>query len=288
MIKRRRFIQIIAAAGAGTSAIAQTDVQRWRGRAMGADVSLDLFGAAPRDLEDAQRLIHDLEARFSLYDPGSELSRLNAAGRGQTSDHMAALLQICDDIHNATGGLFEPTVQPVFAALAKGLTPPWDLIGWDRVTREAGRASLGPGQALTLNGIAQGYATDCLADLMRARGLERALVHVGEHAAIGGPFRLSLEDPVHGPLGHRTLQNGALATSSPSALRFGAQSHILHPLGFKPQWSTVSVEAQSAAVADAVSTALCLASKSQVQEIVVATQVRATLVDLSGDLTVVS
>ena len=61
--------------------------------------------------------------------------------------------------------------------------------------------------------------------------------------------------PVHGAVGHRTLTNRAIATSSPGALMLGTRGHIQAPDGRPPLWSTVSVEADSATLADALSTA---------------------------------
>ena len=99
----------------------------------------------------------------------------------------------------------------------------------------------------------------------------------GGSAAIGGPFRLSLEDPHFGPVGLRTLHDKAMATSSPGAMMLGQRAHILHPTArAAPLWSTISVEADSAALADGLSTALCLASRDQIEEIISKTHTRAT------------
>ena len=45
------------------------------------------------------------------------------------------------------------------------------------------------GAAITLNGIAQGYATDRVVDVLRARGLSTTLVNMGEIRAIGARAR---------------------------------------------------------------------------------------------------
>lgn len=285
-LTRRRMIRILGATALVASGVAHAapkEVQRWRGVAMGADVSLDLHGATPEDLAAAVALIRGLEATFSLYDPRSELTQLNTLGGGALSSDMAALLSLCHEMHDATGGLFDPTIQPVFAALLRGETPPWDRVGWSKLRLDADHLMLGEGQALTLNGIAQGYATDRVRDLLRDRGLTHALVSVGEQAALGGPFTLQLEDPTHGALGRRTLHDGAVATSSPGAMLLPGHAHILHPKA-QAHWSTVSVEGTSATLADAVSTALCLASEATVREVASQLSLRVTLVDHSGDL----
>ena len=284
MMRRRRFIQIVAAAALAPE-VAAAQVRRWTGRAMGADVSLVLYGADPGTLDRALDLIRAAEARFSLHDPGSELVRLNAAGGGRVSSDMARLLDLAARMHHATEGLFDPTIQPVFDALLRGAPAPWDLVGWNRLKWDGARLALASGQALSLNGIAQGDVTDQVRNHLADQGLDKALVNIGEHAAIGGPFRLGLEDPVHGLLGQISLSDSALATSSPGAMLLGNRSHILHPAGGAPCWSTVSVRAQTAVVADAVSTGLCLAPIEQAKRIARRLGVAVTLVDDQGDIT---
>ena len=287
MMNRRRFITVVAAACA-MPRLTRAAPLRWQGRAMGADVSLELHGASPDALAAARATIDRIEQVFSLYDPRSEISQINANGGGTLSSDMADVLDLSATIHAATGGRFDPTIQPVFTAMLAGKDAPWHTVGWDKVRLTDRTVRLGTGQALTLNGIAQGYATDRVRAALAAHGLTHALVEVGEHAALGGPFRLGLEDPVHGQIGPRTLMDTAIATSSPAAMRLGQGFHILSPDGpGKPLWATVSVEARSAAVADALSTALCLAPLDVVRNVARSFAAKVTLVDAAGDVTTV-
>ncbi|WP_299693669.1 FAD:protein FMN transferase [uncultured Tateyamaria sp.] len=288
-VTRRRFLAI-AASFAATPAVAQRHA--WTGRAFGAEVSIDLDGpadAARPALAAAQTLIAEVEAMFSLYDPASDLSRLNAQGTHTVPVRFEALMRIAARAHDLTEGLFDPTVQPLWRAVAEGadVDAARKRVGWDRVEMRGNRVRLGAGQALTFNGIAQGFATDLVADMLRAHGFERTLVNIGEHRGAGGPWRLGLEDPVHGLLGTRTIGDMAIATSSPMATPIGAQGHIVHAAEH-PRWSTVSVEAETAAMADALSTGLVLADLDLVARVRRAKGVhRITLVDPGGDLTTV-
>ena len=48
---------------------------------------------------------------------------------------------------------------------------------------------------LTLNGIAQGYATDRVVAILRSEGIEHSLVDMGESRALGdGPGRPAVAD----------------------------------------------------------------------------------------------
>ncbi|MCG6903476.1 MAG: FAD:protein FMN transferase [Rhodobacter sp.] len=286
-LTRRRFLTI-SAAFAGMPSIAQAE--SWQGYAFGAEVSLTIRG--PRQvtvpaLAGARALLREVERRFSLYDPDSDLSRLNATGRLALGPGFHALLQAADHAHRITGGLFDPTVQPLWLALADGRDPGDALraVGWNRVRFDLARVALDRGQALTFNGIAQGYATDLITESLAARGLTDLLVNIGEYRGIGGPWRLGLSDPVHGHLGTRTLTGGAIATSSPAAMSLGRHGHILHPAA-RPQWSTVAVEAPNAMLADSLSTAMTLAPRDQIEAILKAQDgLRVTLVDFDGNLT---
>lgn len=297
MIRRRRFLAIAAAASlAGSTGRAAQ--QHWKGHALGAEVSVTLVTEAPafrRLVSLITAELRRIETLFSLYDAGSALARLNRAGvLTQPPPEMVHLLSAAHRLYHATGGRFDPTVQPLWRALAGSgdAAQARQLIGWERVTFDPALIRLGDGQALTLNGIAQGYATDRISALLRAEGLTHILVNIGEFSASGGPWRIGIADPAHGLVATRNLHDGAIATSSPAALRLsGGRGHILDPLGDAGRiyWSTVSVEATSATVADGLSTALCLAPHAEARAILrrLPEVSRAILVDGAGKVRVI-
>ncbi|AUH64974.1 FAD:protein FMN transferase [Paracoccus zhejiangensis] len=266
-LTRRRFLAVTAfSALARPTQAAPAD---WQGVVMGADARLTLHGPPGQTgpaLTAALARMAQIEDLFSLYRPGSALSRLNAGGRLDDPDpDFLALLRLAGHVHALTEGRFDPTVQPLWRALAEGGDPgpARALIGWDGVRITADRVQLAPGQALTLNGIAQGFAADAVRAVLAQHGLTRALVDLGEFAALGGPWRVGVSDPGLGLVLDRRLQGNAIATSSPTALMLGAAPHILDPAGkTAPIWSTLSVEAENAALADGLSTALCLADRA--------------------------
>ncbi|WP_170773587.1 FAD:protein FMN transferase [Ruegeria lacuscaerulensis] len=269
MINRRRFLAISAAALA-TPAAARSI--HWQGYAMGAEVSLTL-DATPEDAQIAisrvERLLKRCEEMFSLYDPNSVLSELNKTGLLRNPPReMLDLLRICGQAHRVTKGLFDPTVQPLWAALRQGgdVNDARSLIGWERVSITAERIRLDNGQALTLNGIAQGYATDLVAHALKQAGWSSVLVNIGEFYAGGRPWTMGIADPLHGLVETVALKNRAVATSSPGAMYLeGTQSHILNPDGQDPAlWSTVSVTANTTTWADALSTAFCHANAAEI------------------------
>ena len=276
---RRRFLAISAAATAtlGLPAAAGP-VTRWRGVAMGSAAAITVaHPQADLLIEAARAEIAGLGDVFSLWRQGSARARLNADGTLESPPHeLVECLALADAVHRATGGAFDPTVQPLWAAhataWAAGRPPEAGAIaaalartGWADVSVGPGRIALArPGMALTLNGIAQGFVADRVARLLVAAGLRDVLIDTGEavargHDPAGSPWAALLPD------GRReALRDTALATSAPLGTVFdgdGTQGHILDPatgLPAPPRWRFVSVAAPSGSVADALSTAGCL------------------------------
>ena len=267
MIGRRRFLTLCAGAAALPQS-AWAAPQEWRGQAMGADVTLRLNGASPAQARaffaEAQRLLAHVEDQFSLHGD-SDLARLNRQGWLRFPDQdMLALMALSERLHDVTGGAFDPTIQPLWLTRAMGgdegaaraLTG-WRGVEWSqqeiRLTR--------PGMALTFNGIAQGLAADRLAGAASRHGLTDILIDAGETRAMGPrDWRAGLADARGRIHRHIALRERALATSSPMGTRIGPRggAHILAADGRPPLWDTISVSAPDAALADGLSTALCL------------------------------
>ncbi|MBZ9798667.1 FAD:protein FMN transferase [Mesorhizobium sp. ES1-4] len=297
-ISRRRFIRISgAAAGLSLAALgggfarpsrASPLFHEWRGVALGADASLQLYHA---DAAEAERLIADalaevrrLERVFSLYDETSALSRLNRDGELiDPPQELIELLAMSERYARATGGAFDPTVQPLWALYAKhfsmaGADPngpsPADLgtavgkCGCQRVMVDVGKVAFEQsGMALTLNGIAQGYITDRVAELLRARGVTHTLVDMGETRALdahpaGRPWSVGIRDPRAEDrfVATLALDNQAISTSGGYGTEFDAAgrfNHIFDPATglCAKRYLSVSVVAPTATCADALSTA---------------------------------
>lgn len=277
MTNRRRFLAISAATIALPGGTFAQPVHVWRGAALGAHASLRL--AHPDAKAICARVaseISRLEDIFSLYRPDSALSQLNRDGALQAPPfELLECLSLAGVVHTASGGRFDPTIQPLWASYAEASalgTWPDDgrlakaraLKGWRRVSLDAELIAMRPGMALTLNGIAQGYVADRVASLLAAEGLTDILIDTGEIRALGGRpdgegWRVQLAAG-----GEVSLSSRALATSAPLGTTFdqGANiGHILDPVTGLParsHWREITVSAASAALADALSTASCL------------------------------
>lgn len=276
-IDRRRFITIAAAMGAALAAgpgRAAPPPVTWRGQAMGAAATLVLNHPDPARagviLRRVQAELRRLEGIFTLYEADSELSRLNRTGvLAAPSPEMVDALQLAQQVHAATGGRFDPTVQPLWRAYATGgkaeaLARARATIGFDRVQVSEDRVALPRGAELTLNGIAQGVISDRIAAMLRAEGARHTLVNMGEIAAIDGrapddPWRVGLAGG-----GEVELADRALAVTEAAGFSFDAEGrlpHLIDPALGAPraEWRRLAVIAPQAGLADALSTGLSLA-----------------------------
>ncbi|MDE2376346.1 FAD:protein FMN transferase [Bradyrhizobium sp.] len=289
---RRRAITILAAAAAGAIAGPARPAAagyEWRGTAMGADARILFDGIEPQQARSlaatVEAEIDRLENELSLFRPDSELCRLNRRGRldepgGDLRRALALALRVAD----LTGGLFDPTVQALweahidwFADRSHTSLPPETVIvqarravDWQRIDLGAGTIQLGEGQRLTLNGLGQGYVTDRVSELLVAKGLTHILVDLGEQRAPaprddGSPWLVARSGAAPIRLAH-----GALATSEGSGCVLGAGGaahHLFDPRSGRSaaHWHTITVHHASAAVADALSTALSVASADEIE-----------------------
>jgi len=297
-----------AAAGAAPALLAAvrsapSPHYRWRGTALGARATIIIQGpdagraAALAPAWEAE--LRRLEDVFSLYREQSALRRLNRAGGLDAPPiELVDLLATCQAIHRATGGVFDPSVQPLWDLYATHFlrrpgtaTGPdaesraraGERVGFAHVHVAADRIEFGrAGMALTLNGIAQGYLSDRIAALLARAGVRHALVDIGEVRALGprsggDPWRVALARTGSGaPLtGLVEISGGALATSSPAGYRFGGHRGHHHLFDAAAGASaaaprTVSVRAPTATLADGLSTAFAMLPAERIPAVVAA------------------
>lgn len=298
---RRQALIILAAAlalPAGVLAVRGLStgyaVETWHGESMGGLASLTLWHPsaqfAQHTIARLRTEIERLEMVFSLNTPDSEISRLNQLGTLATpSPDLVAVLEESRRIADISRGAFDPTIQPLWTLYEshfrghpefrsgptrRQLDVALRLVDYTAIDSSYRRISFArPGMKSTLNGIAQGYITDRIADLLREEGFEHAMVEVGETRALGEaidgqPFRIGLRDPSSPGTVNRTVEivDEALSVSGGYGTRFGtsASHHIFEPGTGNSANSLLdaTVIAPRAVWADALSTAIYVAGES--------------------------
>lgn len=298
---RRQFL--VSLGIAGTSAAVSIPIIQWllsdrstpppsglqqfmkRGNALGTEVSIIALHEDRQVLERAiQSAFEDLEkieSIMSIYRPVSQISDLNRRGR---LDHphpwFFEVVERGMSLSKATGGAFDLSVQPLWALYAgakkRGALPTESEIrltrrrvDWRKIEVERDRIRFrGADMAITLNGIAQGFATDQVRKRLAAHGIQHALIDTGEFGAVGRnrkgePWKVGIQHPrvKDSHISRAFLDNRCIATSGDYATTFSDDRkahHIFDPrTGHSPtSFQSVTVMADSGLEADALSTAI--------------------------------
>lgn len=296
-VTRRRVLAVLAAAGAtlpltGAGTMRSMPAFEWRGRALGGPARIVIRhpdeAKARRLVEHCAREIGRLENIFSLYRARSEIVQLNREGRLAAPSHdLRLVLADARRYGEISAGAFDVTVQPLWRLYsrhferqqaepdgpgARDIERAAALVDYRGIDLDNGRIAMARrGMAITLNGIAQGYITDRIADLLRDAGMTGALIDLGEIRALdmpgSEPWRIGLKDPRDpGKISAELpLRNGALATSGGYGTRFDAAGrfhHLFDPATGRSADRCLSATAiaPTAAVADALATALAVSS----------------------------
>lgn len=317
-------------AGAGPSAIPSPDARaqaqararaeaqaaslHWERRALfGFGTTLSLHAghadaqALTRALDAAVAVIRRIEAQMSLFDARSALSVLNRDGM---LDHppaeLLAVLRVAQAVSQRSSGAFDATVQPLWLAFAQaqreGRLPARAKVAQARarvdwhalvVTEQRIRFTR-PGMAATLNGIAQGHASDRVRAVLQQHGVQHALIDTGEFAALGRNvagehWTLGIADPKHpAALIARLVTDGrCIATSADDQTVFSEDHrhhHIFDPhSGYSPtELASVTVIAKSGALADALTKVFFVAGAKRALPLARAWGVDVVVVDKAG------
>jgi thiamine biosynthesis lipoprotein len=228
-----------------------------------------------------------LEDQLSIFRDSSELSSINraaAAGPVPVEERLFALLLACQALHAETAGAFDITSTPlskVWGFLRReGRLPTSDelaealqKVGMQHVVLDPAARTVRfarEGMALNLGSIGKGYALDRVGAEMAAAGVSTALLTAGASSVLavgdgidGTGYTVGLRDPFRHDqrMGTVQLRNAALGVSGTGEQNFTVDGrrygHILDArTGWPVDRAYVAVVAPTAAVADAVATAI--------------------------------
>ena len=270
---------------------------RRRSVALGSKVSVsaihDKLDIAVGGIDAAFAELERIESVMSIYRPESQLSQLNRTGQLERADQsLLEVLSFAASISGASGGAFDVTVQPLWQLYANGerqqqlpsdaeIALAREQVDWTNVELSGESIRLRrSGAAVTLNGIAQGYAADRALAAMRAQGIEHALMDTGEIAPIGrgrtgNRWSVGIQHPrkAEAMIAVAQLDGRCLATSGDYATTFSTDRRFNHlfdpktgksPIGLM----SVSVVAPTAMEADALSTACFVLGKERAKRLI--------------------
>lgn len=246
-------------------------------------------------------ILDKIDSSLSLYKPYSLICRFNRDPHGILMDaHLAAVIRQALDTYQASSGLFDVTVQPLVEAWGFSARQPDeypDSATIRRILSCVGSAQLSvrdgrllkaqPCVHIDLDGIAQGYSVDVLANFLEQQHITSYLVELGGELRVKGRkpsgerMRVGIEAPSENEFAEAVVQkiismdSGAITTSGnyrawheQNGKKF---SHTIDPHSGYPidnELISVTVYAKKAIIADAYDNALMIMGLSKAMEFV--------------------
>ena len=270
-----------------STAVAAPGKLTYSDKAMGTSVSVwfwtDREADAARAAEAMFNEMKRLDKEMTTWLPDSELSKINTAAGDKpvkVSDETIAVIDRALDISKRSDGVFDITVQafhglwkfdedmdgtlPDQAEVKKRLS----LIGWKDIVVNKTKKTVflkRKGMAITLGGIAKGYAVDKCVALLKAKGFTDFMVQAGGDMYIAGskgkdPWMVGIRDP-RGPkdsmFAMAPIKDHSFSTSGDYERGFVKDGvryhHILDPKTGQPAHASrsVTIRAKDAFTADA-------------------------------------
>ncbi len=257
--------------------------------AMDTYMTLTAYGEnAQEAVEAGIAEIQRLDDLLSTGKETSEIAQINQNGGGVLSEDTEYLVKRALDIYQSTNGAFDISIYPVmqlwgfttgnFAVPSESdLAAKLALVDAGKITlsEENGQTSISlpEGMEIDLGGIAKGYTSGRVMDVMKSYGIESAVINLGGNAHVlgnktdGSQWKVGIQDPndTDGYLGGVSVTDKAIITSGGYERYFVDEDtgvkyhHIIDPkTGYSAYNGLISVTIVStdSTLADGLSTSL--------------------------------
>jgi thiamine biosynthesis lipoprotein len=238
--------------------------------------------------------IKRIEGLLSKYKEDSEVSRLNRTGQLKVSPETFYIIKKAKEFWEVSDGAFDITVAPLLDLWGftdkqyvipedKKIKNTLDIIGSDKIILNESDNTVKfkhYGMKIDLGGIAKGFALDCAVRKLKEAAIFSCLINAGGQVyALGDKFgkswRVAIKDPRSNKFaGYLELKDSSTSTSGDYEQYFIREkkrySHILSPKTGYPANSglaSVTLIAQDALTADALSTAIFVLGKEKGEEL---------------------
>lgn len=233
-------------------------------------------------LREVDRKLFTLDSLLNYFSEHSLVNIINQKNHALLPYDIAPLFHLSDSVARLTNGIFDISIAPLIETWGfyeRQFRDPdtaqiiniLESVNYQNVKIRHDSVIIDPGMKIDLGGIAQGYAADQVAAILRKHKITSGLINIGgEIVAIGTapqgrPWRIGIKNPREkGLIEMVELVDQALSTSGDYEKFFQVEGrrypHIVNPrTGFPAQeFASVTIFSKSAAFADALATAVAI------------------------------
>jgi len=208
-----------------------------QGEAQGTTYTVKYIGTEQKELKTKlDSLLYEVDKSMSTYKQTSLISQLNQSDSGRIDSMFETVFNMSVDISLITNGAFDPSLGPLFKAWGFDYAGPtaMDSAMVDSLMNFCGMNQFvltdgfiqkrNKAASLNFNAIAQGYAVDLMAALLRKHGINEYYVELGGELKVRGKntknelWRIGIDKPLGENLERELqhivkLENKAMATS---------------------------------------------------------------------------
>ncbi len=241
-------------------------------------------------LQEAEKIIRDIDKKFNAYDPESYIYKLNSGEIDEVENDVAELIKTAIQISYDTNGYFNVAL--------KDLKDLWNLSGdnfkvpektkieealktsdYSKIKVEGNKVFLN-GMKIDLGGIVKGYATDCVVKMFKENGVKEAIVDLGGNVyaySDKDEIKIGVQAPFHtrGDVACIVKIKDQAVITSGTYERYVEKDGIIYHHIFDSYTgypvsngiSSVTVTGESATKCDAYSTALLAMGKEKAEKL---------------------
>lgn len=251
--------------------------------AMDTYMSLTAYGSNSEEaVNKAVQEINRLDAMFSVGNADSDVTKLNENGSGEVSEETAFIMNRAMQVSEKTNGAFDITIYPLmelWGFTTKNYRVPESSeiaealkgVSYTNVSVNGQQVALTGGSSIDLGGIAKGYTSSRVIQIMKDCGIEHAIVNLGGNVQVlgtktdGSDWRVAIQNPAseNSYLGILSTTDKAVITSGGYERYFEQDGQVYHHIidtqtGYPSDsdLTSVTIVYSDGTTADALSTAL--------------------------------
>ena len=211
-------VAVILVAGLYLSYVGHASEFTRDGFNMNTIIRMTIYSQNDEPLNKAYNLLAELDDKLSMYNPKSEISTINSKAGHEKSNVDSKVIEVIRDslrVHEMSEGVFNPLIGSITRLWkinrADNKIPTREELDAAIKLSDISNLELGnnsvylkqEGCVLDLGGIAKGYASAKIAELLKAEGVKSGLIDLGGNVQVigekpdGSNWNIGVRDPLN-------------------------------------------------------------------------------------------